>query len=85
MGGLVFGLIALVLSFFSGTTAANIISLILGILGIILAANAQKSNPSGVAVAGLVLSIIAVVIGGIAFFSCTLCKLCAGAAVGSLL
>lgn len=90
MAGLVCGIIALVLSFFSAWTAANIIALALSIIGLILAAKAMKAaklsnQPSGAAVAGLVLCIIALVISGIGFFACTLCKLCAGATVSSAL
>jgi len=50
-----------------------------------LEANGQ---PKGIATAGLVLGIIAVIISGIAFFTCGICILCAGgtiAGVGSSL
>lgn len=80
MAGLVLGILSLVLNFFGGVAAVNVVSLILAIIGIVASVKARKENPSGVATAGLVLSIIAVCLGGVTFFACTLCKLCAGAA-----
>ncbi len=64
----------------------NIAALVCGIVGIICAAKGKKAAklaavPTGLATAGLVLSIIGTCLAGIGFFSCTLCVLCtAGAA-----
>lgn len=56
---------------------------ILGIVGIVMSANAKKQNgPSGMATAGLVLSILAVVFGAVTL-ACTVCV--GGAACASAL
>lgn len=69
---LVFGIVSLVLCWFPGI---NWIALVLSILGIVFGAigkgKAKKAEKgTGVATAGLVLSIIATVFGGIFFFAC---------------
>lgn len=65
---LVVGIVAVVLWFF-GYSA--IISVILGIVGIILAGNAKKAGfEGGIRTAGFVLSIIGLVGGAIAFVAC---------------
>lgn len=56
---LIFGLLGIILTF----TPASIVGLILAILGIVFAAIAKtKEAPSGMRTAGLVLSIIALVV-----------------------
>lgn len=60
----------------------NIVTLILGVVGLILAIMGSKNAkaagaPTGLATAGLVLSVIGVVLSAIGFFSCTLCLICA--------
>lgn len=82
IASLVLGIIAIVLAWFY---MVNIVALICGIVGIILAAIGKKKaaaagTTSGLGTAGLVLSIIATVLAGIGFFSCTLCVLCAASA-----
>ncbi|MBQ2819015.1 MAG: hypothetical protein IKM67_04890 [Clostridia bacterium] len=67
---LVLGIIALVCTFFG---SFGWIGVIVGIIGIILGAMAKKRNPSGVATAGFVCSIIGTVICGIGFLACAAC------------
>ena len=60
----------------------NTALLVLGIVGIILAVKGKKAAvaagaPTGLATAGLVLSIIGTVFAGIGFVTCTLCTSCA--------
>ena len=56
-----------------------------GIAGIICASNAKKQGfVGGMRTAGMILSIIGLILGGIIFVSCTLCTICAGAALGSM-
>lgn len=80
IAGFVLSLVGLVLGFMSGVF--SIIALPTAIVGLVLAivggkklkANDQKS---GIATAGLVIGIIAVVISAITFFTCGICVLCA--------
>ena len=68
---LVFGIVAIVLSFFFRYAW---IGAILGIIGIVLGAVGRKNvNKKGVATAGLVLSIIGVAIAAIAWLACFAC------------
>ena len=72
------------------TTISSVIILILNVAGIVLSimgtVNAAKAKkeikaanlPTGVATAALVIGIIGIVIGGLTFFTCTMCTvLCA--------
>ncbi len=84
--GLVLGIVATVLAWFY---MINIIALVAGIVGIILAAKGKKTAaaagaPTGIGTAGLVLSIIGTCLAGIGFFSCTLCVLCAAGSAEAL-
>lgn len=68
---LVLGIVALVLSFYGGT---GIISIGCGIAGIIFSSKSkQMEGPNSMATAGLVLSIISLVLGTIGFLSCVAC------------
>ncbi len=85
IAALVLGIVATVLAWFY---IINIVALVSGIVGIILAAKGRKlaiaaAAPTGMGTAGLVLSIIGTCLAGIGFFSCTLCVLCAAGTVGS--
>ncbi|QSX05798.1 hypothetical protein JYG23_14205 [Sedimentibacter sp. zth1] len=80
IASLVLGIISCVFVF-SGP--ASFLGVILGIIGIILGVQAKKEEPSGMAIAGLVLSIIAVAICAISFLSCVAC-VGAGAVASSL-
>ena len=77
VASLVLGIIALVCVFFG---YGAILGVILGIIGIILSISAKKENPSGMATAGFVLSLIAVIICVIGFIACVACVGAIGAA-----
>lgn len=86
IAALVLGIVATVLAWFY---MINIAALACGILGVIFAAKGKKlavaaSAPTGIATAGLVLSIIGTVLAGIGFFSCTVCVLCAAGSIDAL-
>ena len=86
VAALVLGIVATVLAWFY---MINIAALVCGVVGLILASKGKKlavaaAEPTGIATAGLVLSIIGTVLAGIGFFSCTLCVLCAVSSAGSL-
>ena len=74
VASLVLGIISLVWSLFAGTW----ISALIGIIGIILGAIARKQAPSGVATAGLVLSIIGTILSLIFWIACLACAGAAG-------
>jgi hypothetical protein len=58
---------------------ATIGSLIIGIIGILMAINSKKMGYSGsIRTAGFVLSIISVIIGSLVFVACVACVACAG-------
>ena len=73
---LVLGIIAVVLSLFFPVIAA-----IVGVIGIILGALAKKKAPSGVATAGLVLSIIGTALAVALYLACVACIAAADSAV----
>jgi len=91
IAGFVLGIVGIVFGILSGWF--SIIGLPVAIIGLVLAIVGGKKlraagQPAGLATAGLVLGIIAVVFTAIAFFSCGLCIICASAAsssAGSLL
>ncbi len=72
VASLVLGIIAVLITIFA--QAYGYIGIILGVIGIVLAAIGMK-NPAhkGIAVAGLVLSIIATAICSIIWISCVIC------------
>lgn len=81
VASLVLGIIGVVLGFLGlwGWTGA-----ILGIIGLILGVLGRKENPTGMATAGIVLSIIAVALGLIMTIACYACVVAASNAVYSL-
>ena len=86
IAALVLGIVATVLAWFY---MINIAALACSILGVIFAAKGKKlavaaSAPTGIATAGLVLSIIGTILAGIGFFSCTVCVLCAAGSIDAL-
>lgn len=86
IAALVLGIIACVLAWFY---MINIAALICGVIGIVCAVKGKKlavaaAAPTGIATAGLVLSIIGLCLGAIGFLSCTLCVMCAGSAASGL-
>ena len=84
IAALVLGIVSVVLAWFY---MVNIAALVCGVVGIILAIKGKKAAaaanaPTGMATAGLVLSIIGLVIGFIGFFACTVC-VCTAAGVAN--
>ena len=78
VASLVLGIIAVVLWFFGYT---SIVSVILGIVGLVCAGNAKKAGfMGGLRTAGFVLSLIGRIGGGIAFVACVACAGAIGAA-----
>lgn len=78
---MVLGIISVVLWFF-GYSA--LVSVILGIVGLILAGNAKKAGfVGGMQTAGFVLSLIGLIGGAIFFVACVVCVAAIGAAGGS--
>lgn len=85
IAGLVLGIASAVLAWFYGI---NILALACGVVGIILAIKGKKAAqeagaPTGLATAGLVLSIIGTALAGIGFVACTLCIGCAASAASA--
>lgn len=88
IAGLVLGIVALVLRIFLGGWLGLVI-LALSIVGLVLSINGGKAlkaagQPAGIATAGLVLGIIAVVLSALLFLTCDLCVICAVCAAASL-
>ena len=74
VAGFVLSIAGIVLSCFGGYL--SIAALPVAIVGLILAIVGGKKQPGGLATAGLVLGIIAVVFSAIFFFTCGICALC---------
>ena len=81
VASLVLGIIAIVLAWFG---YLGIVSIVLSIIGIVLSVSAKKDmdaagvyTSKGMATAGFVLSLIALILSAIVFVSCTLCVSCA--------
>lgn len=70
IASLVLGLISLLCAWFG---YGALISIITGIIGIILGIKGNKIQQTGVGTAGIVLSIIGLVLSIIVFFACVLC------------
>lgn len=87
IAGFVLGIVGIVFGILNGWL--SVIGLPIAIVGLILsvqggkAAKAETGEAGGLATAGLVLGIIAVVFTGIAFFTCGLCVICAAGAAGT--
>ncbi|MBR7151348.1 MAG: hypothetical protein IKD02_03270 [Clostridia bacterium] len=82
IAGLVLGILGIILGFLNGYF--SIAGLPIAIIGLILSVVGGKQlradgQSAGLATAGLVLGIIAVIITAIAFFTCGLCIICANA------
>ena len=92
--GKTFSIVGLVLGIVSACIAwwglvLSIVALACGVVGIIFAVKGKKASqaagqPTGLATAGLVLSIIGTALAGIGFVACGLCTLCAKAAGSAL-
>ena len=79
IAGLVLGIVALVFGFIPGICA--VLSLPMAIVGLVLSVVGGKAlkaagQPAGMATAGLVIGIIAIVFTAISFFTCGICTLC---------
>ena len=79
VAGLVLSIVGLVFSFLG--TWFSVLALPISIVGLVLAVMGGKKlkavgAPAGVATAGLVLGIIAVVFSAIFFFTCGICTIC---------
>lgn len=72
VASLVLGIIGLVIDLLTAG-AFGFVGAILGIVGTILGAIAKKNQPSGMATAGLVLSILALVFGVALYVACAMC------------
>ena len=70
IASLVLGILAACCVFFGYGT---LLGIVLGIIGLILGISAKKESPSGMATAGIVLSIISVAICAIGFIACVAC------------
>lgn len=82
IASMVLGIIAVLLWWFGYSSA---ISVILGIIGLILASNAKKVGyTGGIRTAGFVLSLIGLIGGAIFFVSCVACVGLIGAAGSSI-
>lgn len=81
VAGFVLGIVALVFGFLG--TWFSVIALPMAIVGLILSVTGGKAlkaagqSESGIATAGLVIGIIAVVLTAIFFFTCGICTICA--------
>ena len=76
IASLVCGIVSIVCWFFGVT---SILSLVLGIVGLILAGNAKKAGYNdGLRTAGFVLSLLGTIFGALIFISCVACLGAAG-------
>lgn len=85
--GFVLGIVAIICSFIGGW--ASIIALPMAIVGLVLSIIGGKEykaagQKNGLATAGLVIGIIAVVLSAIFFFTCGICVLCVADKVNEL-
>lgn len=83
IAAMVLGIVAIIIAWFPFVSIASII---LSIIGLVLAVGFRKANPKGspggnMATAGLVLCVIALVLSIIGLVACTICA----GAVGSLM
>ena len=70
IAALVLGIFGVLLSFWPAALIPAIVGIIVGIVGIILGVMARKEQPSGMATAGLVLSIVALVLNVVFLIAC---------------
>ncbi len=87
IAGFVLAIVGVVFGILSGLF--SIVGLPIAIAGLVLSVSGRKqlaaeNQPLGLATAGFVLGIIAVVFTAIAFFTCGICIICASAAGSSL-
>lgn len=87
VAGMVLGIVGIVYGLLSGYL--SLIGLPIAIVGLVISISGGKQlkangQPTGIATAGLVLGIIAVVFTAIAFFTCGICIICAAGASSAL-
>ncbi len=85
--GFVLGIVGIVFAILG--TWFSVLSFPISIVGLVLAIIGGKglkaaNEPSGIATAGLVLGIIAVVFSAISFFTCGLCTICVASSANEL-
>ncbi len=86
IAGLVLGIVSAVFGWFG---VIGLIALVCGVIGIVLAVRGQKMAkaagvPTGLATAGLVLSIVGTSLAGIGVLSCFICASCLASAASSV-
>ncbi len=89
IAGLALTIVGVVFGIIGWVPACAVLGLPIAIVGLVLSCVGGKKlreagQPSGIATAGLVLGIIAVVFTTITFFTCGLCVICASAADNAL-
>ena len=89
IAGLILGILGIVFAFGPISAWLCVIALPVAIVGLVLSVVGGKKlkangQPKGIATAGLVIGIIAVVFAAISFFTCGLCVICVEAAGSSL-
>ena len=82
IAALVLGIFGILLSFWSAALIPAAVGIIVGIVGIVLGVQAKKEAPSGMATAGLVLSIVALALNVIFLIACACAIGMVGAAGG---
>jgi len=70
VASMVLGIISVIFIF---TGSFSLIGIVLAIIGLILGISAKKESPSGMATAGIVLSIIGLALCAISFLACVAC------------
>ncbi len=83
VASMILGIVALVVAVFGGVF--NWIGILIGIIGIVLGALAKKNTPSGMATAGIVMSIIATSLALVFWLACAACVAGTESALASLL
>ena len=76
VASLVLGIIAAVFMFFSGTIVLGFVSIILAVIGLVLGVQARREMPqgtTGMATAGMVLSIVVLALTVIIMVGCAAC------------
>ena len=76
VASLVLGIIAAVFMFFSGTIVLGFVSIILAVIGLVLGVQARREMPqgtTGMATAGMVLSIVVLALTVIVMVGCAAC------------
>lgn len=77
VAGLIIGLLGLICGFIGiPVPVCAVLGFPFALVGLILSAVALKKNKNGLSIAGLVISIIAVIYTAVTFFTCGICVLC---------